>query len=175
MEGIASLVESSMARHGYELGVDHRRLEWSRWFRCDANFDFRIVPSAAGIYTFAEEIVPAGELSITGGRRMLAVVRIAETEDLCLALARHMAPRDPLSARLRLGHSFVRFAKLAEASHRQAACKALNQWLAASAETASGFATEYLAEPETAPAEIAQPKQEARFTETKAPVFPAGF
>jgi hypothetical protein len=175
MEGIARLVESSMARYGYELEVDHRRLEWSRWFRCDATFDFRVIPSAAGIYTFAEEIVPAGELTLTGGKRMLAVLRIAETEDLCLALARHMSPHDPLSARLRSGCCFVRFTKVAESGHRQAACKALNQWLAASAGTASGFVTELLAEPEADPAPATQLQQNLKLTESKAPLFPAGF
>jgi hypothetical protein len=173
MEGITRLVDISMARHGYEFGVDHRHLQWSRWFRCDASFDFRLVPSAAGIYTFAEEIVPVGEVGTTGGKRMLAVLRIAETEDLCLALARHMAPKDPLSARLWSGRCFVRFAKVAEASHRRAACNALNQWLANSAGTASGFGAEFLPEPDPLPPP--QPEQANHLTETKAPALPAGF
>ena len=173
MEGITRLVDISMARYGYEFGVDHRRLQWSPWFRCDASFDFRLVPSAAGIFTFAEEIVPAGELGMTGGKRMLAVLRIAETEDLCLALARHMAPKDPLSSRLWSGRCFVRFAKVSEASHRLAACKALNQWLANSAETASGLGAEFLAEPD--PPAPPQPEQGTQLTDTKAPALPAGF
>jgi hypothetical protein len=173
MEGITRLVDISMARHGYEFGVDHRRLQWSRWFRCDASLDFRLVPSAAGIYTFAEEIVPAGELGMTGGKRMLAVLRIAETEDLCLALARHMSPQDPLGARLWSGRCFVRFAKVAEASHRLEACKALNQWLATSAGTASGFGAEFLTEPDPPPTR--QPEQAQLLTDTKAPALPAGF
>jgi hypothetical protein len=175
MEGIARLVESSMARHGYELGMDHHRLQWSRWFPCDGSLDFRLIPAAAGIYTFAEEIVPAGELGITGGKRMLAVLRVAETEDLCLTLLRHMAPGDPLSARLRLGRCFVRFAWVAEASHRQEACRALNQWLAASAETALGLGVEFLRGPEAPPAPTKQPTQDVRFTEIKIPALPAGF
>jgi hypothetical protein len=175
MEDIAHLVERSMVRHGYEFGVDHRKLQWSRWYRCDTCFDFRLVPSAAGIYTFAEEIVPAGELAVTGGKRMLAVLQIAETEDLCLALARHMAPKDPLSARIWSGRCFVRFTKVADASQREAACKALNQWLAASAETASGMGTDFMSEPAPEPPATPQPEQEVRLTDRKAPALPSGF
>jgi len=175
MEGIARLVESSMARHGYELELDHRRLQWSHWFRCDARFDFRVVPSAAGIYTFAEEIVPAGELGITGGKRMLAVLRVAETEDLCLALARHISPRDPLSARLWSGRCFVRFARITDPVHRQAACQALKRWLAASAESASGLPAEFFADPEVTAATETQPKPNLVLTEKRAPALPAGF
>ena len=39
MEGLTRLVEESMARHGFEPPVDHRRLQWSRWFRCETSFD----------------------------------------------------------------------------------------------------------------------------------------
>ena len=175
MEGIARLVDSSMARHGYDFGIDHRKLQWSRWFRCDSSFDFRQIPSSAGIYTFAEEIVPAGELAMTGGKRMLGVLRIAETEDLCLALARHMAPSGPLSTRLWSGKCFVRFAKVAEESHRQAACEALNQWLATSAGTASGLGTEFVSEPDPEPPVSQKPEQQQRLTDMKAPALPSGF
>jgi hypothetical protein len=175
MEGIARLVETSMARHGYDLDMDHRRLQWSRWFRCDTSFDFRVVPSAAGIYTFAEEIVPAGELGITGGKRMLAVLRVAETEDICLALARHMAPKDPLSTRLWSGRCFVRFARVMDTTHRQAACKALHHWLAASAGTASGLGQEFLLDEAGTPGPVVQPQPKVRLTETEAPALPAGF
>jgi len=176
MEGIARLVDSSMARHGYEFDVDHRKLQWSRWFRCDSSFDFRLIPSSAGIYTFAEEIVAAGELAVTGGKRMLGVVSIAETEDLCLALARHMAPSGPMSAKLWSGKCFVRFAKVAEESHRQAACAALNQWLAAAAGTASGLgAAEFLSEPDPEPPASPEPQQQLRLTDMKAPALPSGF
>lgn len=175
MEGIARLVESSLARHGMELQFDPRRLQWSPWFRCDANFDFRHVPSAAGIYTVAEEIVPAGQSAFTGGKRMLAVLHVAETEDLCLALARHMAPQDPWRARFWSGRCFVRFAKIADATNRATACRALQQWMTVSAQTASGFGGELLAAPDDVTAPMKQPEQEVQLTEIKAPAFPAGF
>ena len=175
MEGIARLVERSMARHGLELQFDPRRLQWSTWFRCDASFDFRQVPSAAGIYTVAEEIVPTGQAALTGGKRMLAVLHVAETEDLCLALARHMSPQDPWRARLWSGRCFVRFAKVADATNRAAACSALQQWMAVSAQIASGFGGELLTAPDDEAAPTKQPKQNVQFTEMIGPPFPAGF
>jgi hypothetical protein len=175
MEGIARLVETSMARHGLELPFDPGRLRWSPWFRCDASFDFRLIPSAAGIYTVAEEIVPAGQAVLAGGKRMLAVLHVAETEDLCLALARHMAPHDPWRARLWSGHCFVRFAKVADASNRTAACSALQQWLAAAAQATSGLGGELLTAPDNATFATKPHKPEEQLTEMKAPAFPAGF
>jgi len=71
MEDLTRLVDDSMARHGFEVAVDHRRLQWSRWFRCESSFSLLLVPSAAGIYTLGEEILAPGE--IHGGKRMLAV------------------------------------------------------------------------------------------------------
>jgi hypothetical protein len=35
MESISKLVSDSLARHGMEPILDHLRLAWSRWFRCD--------------------------------------------------------------------------------------------------------------------------------------------
>lgn len=55
MEDLARLVADSLARHGYDAPVDHRRLEWSRWFRCDST-SFLLVPSSAGIYALGEEL-----------------------------------------------------------------------------------------------------------------------
>jgi len=62
MEDLARLVADSLARHGYDAPVDHRRLEWSRWFRCDST-SFLLVPSSPGIYALGEEIGTPGSAS----------------------------------------------------------------------------------------------------------------
>jgi hypothetical protein len=139
MEGLARIVADSLARHGFDAPVDHRRLEWSRWFHCESSFSLLLVPSAAGIYSMGEEIVAPGEIASSGGKRMLAVFEIAETEDLCVALSRHLAPRSRFNERLSSGRCFVRFAQVADADQRHAVCTAINRWLTSSSEAATGI------------------------------------
>jgi len=43
MEELARMVADSLARHGFVAGLDHRRLEWSRWFRCESSFSLLLV------------------------------------------------------------------------------------------------------------------------------------
>lgn len=172
MEEITRLVDDSMARHGFDVSLDHRRLLWSRWFRCESSFSFLLVPSAAGIYTLGEEMVAPGETGSTGGKRIVAVFQITETDDLCVALSRNFAPGSPLHARLASGRCFVRFALVSDAAHRQAACKALNQWLATSAEMATGF----VQDPAPQPALATGPATPAiSATDSGPPSLPAGF
>jgi hypothetical protein len=56
MEALTRLVTDSLARHGFDRPVDPRRLQWSRWFRCDSPHSLLIVPSKPGIFALAEEI-----------------------------------------------------------------------------------------------------------------------
>jgi hypothetical protein len=172
MEEITRLVDDSMARHGFDVSLDHRRLVWSRWFRCESNFSLLPVPSAAGIYTLAEEMVAPGETAATGGKRILAVFQISETEDLCVAVSRSFAPGNPLQARLASGSCFVRFVTVADPAHRKSACAALNQWLANSAETATGIVQEPSEGPGVVP-EAASLSVSA--TDSGPPALPAGF
>jgi len=58
MEELARMVAASMARHGCDTSIDHRRLNWSPWFRCELNVDLLLVPSAPGIFALAEEVIP---------------------------------------------------------------------------------------------------------------------
>jgi hypothetical protein len=176
MEGITRLVDDSMARHGFDASVDHRRLLWSRWFRCESSFSLLLVPSAAGIYTLGEEIVAPGEIPSTGGKRMLAVFQIAETDDLCIALSRQFAPRSPLSERLASGRCFVRFVAVADPAHRQAACKALQQWLSTSAEAALGMVKDFGTQTDLSPTPGAPPKSTwVSASDSGPPSLPAGF
>lgn len=140
MEELTRMVADSLARHGFVAALDHRRLEWSRWFRCESSFSLLLVPSAAGLYALAEEVIAPGELPSASGKRLLAVFQVSETEDLCVALSRLFAPRNPLSARLSSGNCFVRFALIADQHERKSACESLSRWLASSTEMATGLA-----------------------------------
>ena len=60
MEGLTRLVSESLARHGFDRPLDYRRLHWSRWFRCESHHSLLIVPSKAGVFAVAEEIMDLG-------------------------------------------------------------------------------------------------------------------
>src|ERR1700688_2882930 len=60
MEALTRLVADSLARHGLDCSVDPRRLQWSRWFRCDSLHSLLVVPSKPGIFALAEEIMDLG-------------------------------------------------------------------------------------------------------------------
>jgi hypothetical protein len=60
MEAITRLVADSLARHGLDRPIDPRRLQWSRWFRCDSTHSLLVVPSKPGIFALAEEIMDLG-------------------------------------------------------------------------------------------------------------------
>jgi hypothetical protein len=60
MEAITRMVADSLARHGLDRPVDPRRLQWSRWFRCDSTHSLLVVPSKPGIFALAEEVMDLG-------------------------------------------------------------------------------------------------------------------
>jgi hypothetical protein len=60
VEAITRLVADSLARHGLDHPVDPRRLQWSRWFRCDSPHSLLVVPSKPGIFALAEEVMDLG-------------------------------------------------------------------------------------------------------------------
>jgi len=57
METLTRLVTESLARHGFDRPVDYRRLQWSRWFRCESHHSLLHVPSKPGVFALAEEIM----------------------------------------------------------------------------------------------------------------------
>src|SRR5581483_10024219 len=142
MEGIARLVEQSMARLGIEPAVDHRRLQWSRWSRLESSFDLCLVPSRPGLFAVGEEISAPGEFPVGGGKRMLAVLSVAETEDLGLSMVRLFAPGSALRDRIAEGRVFARYAVIDDDSERKSAHASLQRWLAQSTEAATGIASE---------------------------------
>jgi hypothetical protein len=65
MEALTRLVTDSLARHGFDRPVDPRRLQWSRWFRCDSTHSLLVVPSKPGIFALAEEVAELGPADST--------------------------------------------------------------------------------------------------------------
>ena len=142
MEGLSRLVSESLARNGVETPLDHRRLQWSRWLRCESSFSTLLIPSKPGLYAFGQEVIAPGKLPVTGGKRMLALFRISETEDLGMSLGRLFLPGAPDRERFAVGNCFVRYAVIEDVVQRRAAQSALQQWLTSSAETVSGVASD---------------------------------
>jgi len=60
METLTRLVSESLARHGFDRPVDYRRLQWSRWFRCESPHSLLVVPSKPGVFALAEEVLDFG-------------------------------------------------------------------------------------------------------------------
>src|SRR5579863_6508889 len=180
MEGLTRLVVDSLARHGLDRPVDPRRLQWSRWFRCDSPHSLLVVPSKPGIFALAEEIMdlgtanppnpvfdreghdfsravmPARESSAlaAGGivdgnqraesaRRLLAVLQFSEDDDMAFTLDRMFTRINPMRTRLASGRCFLRFVVIQDRDQRRSICTALNQWLLASAEKATGIGADF--------------------------------
>lgn len=139
MDSLALMVNESLARHGVETGLDHRRLAWSRWFRCESSLSFVFVPGKPGIFALGEEVLAPEETSATDGKRMLAIFRIAQAEDLGMALGRYFLPGSPERERMESGRCFIRYAVIEDAAQRRSAHASLNHWLATSADSAFGF------------------------------------
>src|SRR5258708_8174798 len=60
MEALTRMVADSLAGHGLDRPIDPRRLQWSRWFRCDPPHSLLVVPSKPGIFALAEEVMDLG-------------------------------------------------------------------------------------------------------------------
>jgi hypothetical protein len=56
MEALTRLVTESLVRHGFDRPPDYRRLQWSRWFRCESLHSLLFVPSKPGVFAVAEEV-----------------------------------------------------------------------------------------------------------------------
>jgi hypothetical protein len=166
MEGLTRLVTESLARHGFDRPVDYRRLHWSRWFRCESHHSLLLVPSKPGVFALAEEIIdfgtsdvetlssehPEGERPKPERRRMLAVTQFFDDDDMAFVLDRMLSRHNPMRARLVSGRFFVRFVVIEEQSQRRSICNALNQWIASSAEKASGIGAHFASSLELTPA-----------------------
>src|SRR5580700_9857943 len=79
MEALTRLVADSLARHGFDRPVDPRRLQWSRWFRCDSPHSLLVVPSKPGIFALAEEIMEFSKPHVGTGEQSSAAASGAST------------------------------------------------------------------------------------------------
>jgi hypothetical protein len=112
MEAITRLVADSLARHGFDRPVDPRRLQWSRWFRCDSPHSLLTVPSKPGIFALSEEIMDLG--TNHGGTD--ALVRPAERSSAAASTT-----ANDLASTVREGHDFSRAENAASRSAALAA------------------------------------------------------
>src|SRR5260370_36010615 len=99
MEAISQLVADSLARHGFDRPVDPRRLQWSRWSRCDTPHSLLVVPSKPGIFALAEEIMDLGNAHVGTD----AFVRPVEQSSAAASIS-----PTTLSSTVREGHDFSR-------------------------------------------------------------------
>jgi hypothetical protein len=143
MEGLTRLVSDSLARHGFHAQLDHRRLPWSKWFRCESSFSLLLVPGKPGIFAMAEEILAPGETAVAGGKRMLAVFEVEEAQDLGMALARQFAPGSAIRERIDGGRCFARYVVIEDAPQRRSAAIAFRQWLSSASEPIAGSGPEF--------------------------------
>jgi hypothetical protein len=82
VEALTRLVADSLARHGLDRPVDPRRLQWSRWFRCDSPDSLLVVPSKPGIFALAEEVAELGPATSTAQAISDSAERLCGTEPL---------------------------------------------------------------------------------------------
>lgn len=169
METLTRLVSESLARHGFDRPLDYRRLQWSRWFRCESHHSLLFVPSKPGIFALAEEVMTLGDakadLSAKGTvpeagsakpeaespRRMLAVAQFFEAEDMAYVLDRMLARAHTMHSRLESGRYFVRYVEIQDETQRGNICNALNQWIASSSEKATGIGSHFATSLELTP------------------------
>jgi len=117
MEALTRMVADSLARHGLDRPIDPRRLQWSRWFRCDSPHSLLVVPSKPGIFALAEEVLGGAALqrcdslpltdaalaAEVAPRRMLAVLQFSEDDDMAFVLDRMFTRVNPMRERLGSG------------------------------------------------------------------------
>jgi hypothetical protein len=171
MESLTRRVSESLARHGFDRPLDYRRLHWSRWFRCESHRSLLSVPSKPGVFAVAEEIMsvahaealkvgpvdgslkPEARSPLPEAPRMLAVTKFFEDDDMAFTLDRMLSWQNPMRARLESGRYFIRYVVIEDQAQRRSICSALNQWIASSAEIATGIGTHFASSLELAPSE----------------------
>ncbi len=136
MEDIALMVSASLARHGFNTRVDHRRLQWSRWSRCESSLSVLLAPSKPGVFALAEEANFQGTSALEE-KRLLNLLQISESDDLGMALGRLFLPNSPEQSRFANKPCYVRYAIIEDAEQRHASCRALREWMLSSTESSS--------------------------------------
>jgi hypothetical protein len=84
-------------------------------------------------------------------KRMLAVLQFSEDDDMAFTLDRMFTQINPMRARLASGGCFLRFVVIEDQDQRRSICAALNQWMLASAEKATGMTADFQSSLELTP------------------------
>jgi hypothetical protein len=95
-------------------------------------------------------------------RRLLAVTQFFEDDDMAFVLDRMLSRENPMRARLVSGRYFVRFVVVEDQIQRRSICNALNQWMANSAEKATGIGSHFASSLELTPATEYVPQPDDR-------------
>jgi hypothetical protein len=105
METLTRMVADSLARHGFDRPVDPRRLQWSRWFRCDSPHSLLVVPSKPGIFAIAEEIMDLGpSKALEAGNAHVGTDAFVRPAEQSSAVA--SSSSTPATSTARQGHDF---------------------------------------------------------------------
>jgi hypothetical protein len=145
--GVFALAEEISPTH---VAADAACPESSRKVRPPENITNREghdVSRAEEAYPDPAALAPEGQ-----PRRMLAVTQFFEDDDMAFVLDRMLSRDNPLRARLLSGRYFVRFVVIEDPTQRRSICAALNQWMANSAEKATGIGPHFATSLELTPA-----------------------
>jgi hypothetical protein len=117
------------------------KIEWSGWSLCESSFSLLLVPHRPGVFALAEEVIATPGLgdSASASSRMLALFSVAEAEDLGCSLGALFASSSPWRERLERSRCYVRYAVIPDKVERHAVRFALEAWMNAGAERASGI------------------------------------
>jgi len=117
------------------------KIEWSGWSLCESSFSLLLVPHRPGVFALAEEIISthdSGDSSAASGR-MLALFCVADAADLGQSLSGLFVSSSPWRERLERSRCYVRYAVIPDKIERQTVRFALEAWMNAGAERASGI------------------------------------
>ena len=137
LRGLAHLFAESLVRHGFEPSFDHRRLQWSNWFRCQDSFSLVLAPCKPGLFALGEEVIAPRELAVGEGKRMPALFQISEADDCRYGARPPVFVRQPRPRALRqrtLLRPLRGNRRRKPTPHRPNT--ALRRWMASSAEAA---------------------------------------
>lgn len=115
---------------------------------------------ARGAKPEAQSLKPEGG----SARRMLAVTHFFEDDDMAFVLDRMLSRQNRMRDRLLSGRYFIRYVVIEDAAQRRSIASALNQWIANSAEKASGIGAHFASSLEITESCVVRPSP-----------FPSGF
>lgn len=97
-------------------------LQWTPWFVCDSRFNVSLLPTQAGLFAVAEEVILAAHTG--AAQRTLNVMTIEAADDLFHGL------NQAFTAGLRVrGRMYLRYAIVDDRDERYAAAASLKSWL----------------------------------------------